>query len=259
MTARIRAPQIRALFDLFPGEMVVDNFAGGGGASEGIEQAIGRPDRAVKVATEAKNAIGRALVNYRQLQRAAAKARPKPTHAPVSLPPKALQRAVEPAPPKHEPGSDSGLSRLELAIIAACAQQERQTLKQVCIVTGYSISSSGPGSAASRLRGLGFIEGDNTTGMTTTDAGREAYPGSIQELPTGRALLEHWCAQLSAIEAVILRNVVDAHPRAVSLAVAAKGYSMTSSGPGSAASKLRTLALVEGSNAGMVANERLVG
>lgn len=43
MTARIRAPQVRALFDLFPGELVVDNFAGGGGASEGIEQAIGRP------------------------------------------------------------------------------------------------------------------------------------------------------------------------------------------------------------------------
>jgi DNA (cytosine-5)-methyltransferase 1 len=31
------------MFDLFPGELVVDNFAGGGGASEGIEQAIGRP------------------------------------------------------------------------------------------------------------------------------------------------------------------------------------------------------------------------
>lgn len=43
MTARIRAPQIRALLNLFAGELVVDNFAGGGGASEGIERAIGRP------------------------------------------------------------------------------------------------------------------------------------------------------------------------------------------------------------------------
>lgn len=43
MSARIRSPQVRAMFDLFPGEIVVDNFAGGGGASEGIEQAIGRP------------------------------------------------------------------------------------------------------------------------------------------------------------------------------------------------------------------------
>jgi len=32
-----------ASFDLFPNELVVDNFAGGGGASTGIEAAIGRP------------------------------------------------------------------------------------------------------------------------------------------------------------------------------------------------------------------------
>ncbi len=37
-----RAPQIRA-WNLMPGELVVDNFAGGGGASCGIEKAIGRP------------------------------------------------------------------------------------------------------------------------------------------------------------------------------------------------------------------------
>ena len=29
--------------NLFGHELVVDNFAGGGGASEGIEQALGRP------------------------------------------------------------------------------------------------------------------------------------------------------------------------------------------------------------------------
>lgn len=36
----MRPPIIRASFD---GELVVDNFAGGGGASEGIEQVLGRP------------------------------------------------------------------------------------------------------------------------------------------------------------------------------------------------------------------------
>lgn len=35
----IRAPIIRAAFE---GELVVDTFAGGGGASSGIEDAIGR-------------------------------------------------------------------------------------------------------------------------------------------------------------------------------------------------------------------------
>jgi len=38
----MRVPIIRAAFAL-PGELVVDNFAGGGGASTGIEAAIGRP------------------------------------------------------------------------------------------------------------------------------------------------------------------------------------------------------------------------
>jgi len=40
--AMFRRPQVRASFAL-PGELVVDNFAGGGGASTGIEAALGRP------------------------------------------------------------------------------------------------------------------------------------------------------------------------------------------------------------------------
>jgi DNA (cytosine-5)-methyltransferase 1 len=45
---------LRASFDLLPGELVVDNFAGGGGASTGIEAAIGRPvDIAINHSPEA--------------------------------------------------------------------------------------------------------------------------------------------------------------------------------------------------------------
>src|SRR5215831_12698434 len=38
----MRQPVFRG-FDLLPGEVVADNFAGGGGTSCGIEPAIGRP------------------------------------------------------------------------------------------------------------------------------------------------------------------------------------------------------------------------
>jgi DNA (cytosine-5)-methyltransferase 1 len=49
----VRAPIFRASL-AFPGELVVDNFAGGGGASEGIERAIGRPvDIAINHSREA--------------------------------------------------------------------------------------------------------------------------------------------------------------------------------------------------------------
>lgn len=50
----MRAPLLRASFDVLPGELVVDNFAGGGGASTGIEAAIGRPvDIAINHSPEA--------------------------------------------------------------------------------------------------------------------------------------------------------------------------------------------------------------
>jgi DNA (cytosine-5)-methyltransferase 1 len=49
----VRPPQIRASYGL-PGELVVDNFAGGGGASCGIEAALGRPvDIAINHSAEA--------------------------------------------------------------------------------------------------------------------------------------------------------------------------------------------------------------
>lgn len=50
----MRVPLLRATYDLLPGELVVDNFAGGGGASTGIEAAIGRPvDFAINHSPEA--------------------------------------------------------------------------------------------------------------------------------------------------------------------------------------------------------------
>lgn len=42
MFAARRPPEIRT-FDMYPGELVIDNFAGGGGVSEGTQRAIGRP------------------------------------------------------------------------------------------------------------------------------------------------------------------------------------------------------------------------
>lgn len=49
-----RPPQIRAAFDLLPGEIGVDHFAGGGGAGEGIARALGRPvDIAINHSPEA--------------------------------------------------------------------------------------------------------------------------------------------------------------------------------------------------------------
>src|SRR6185503_13593650 len=48
-----RPPLLRA-FHALPGELVIDNFAGGGGASTGLEAALGRPvDIAINHSPEA--------------------------------------------------------------------------------------------------------------------------------------------------------------------------------------------------------------
>lgn len=43
MAAALGFPRNRLLLDIDPDELVVDNFAGGGGASTAIEEALGRP------------------------------------------------------------------------------------------------------------------------------------------------------------------------------------------------------------------------
>jgi len=162
------------------------------------------------------------------------------------------------AAPTTAPG-DTSLGKCERSILAAIAQHGTLTLTQASIIAGYSTSSSTPGNAASKLRGLGYLEGENTQGMTITDAGAKAL-GEHEELPTGRELLAWWLGQLGKCEAAILSEVAEHYPDAVSLKAAAEAhnYSLSSSTPGNAASKLRTLCLVTGSNAGMTADKRLV-
>ncbi len=151
------------------------------------------------------------------------------------------------------------LSPCERAILTALAQYGQLSLRQAAITTGYSTASSTPGNATSRLRGLGLIDGANDA-MTATSAGLKAL-GAYTQLPTGKALAEHWFGQLSPCETAILKQALFRYPKPVSLvqAATATGYSTDSSTPGNAASKLRTLGLIVGSNAGFAAHERLVG
>jgi hypothetical protein len=170
-------------------------------------------------------------------------------------------------PPKEESTATQVLdrqpiSKCERAILSVLAQHGRLTLTQATIIARYSTTSSGPVNAASRLRTQGYIKGFNIDGVDITESGR-AILGDFDPLPTGRALAEFWYRELGKCEAAILRVVVDAYPKSVALNDAATlsdpPYSLESSGPVNAASKLRTLCLVNGKNTGMIANERLIG
>jgi len=165
-------------------------------------------------------------------------------------------------PKVKAPAPDGGaaLGKCARAMLTAIAQHGPLTLTQAALIAGYSTSSSTPGNAVSELRGLGYVDGGNAGGMTATEDGM-AELGDYTPLPTGARLAQYWLGQIGKCEAAILQQVLDGHPDAVSLAKAAEaaGYSMSSSTPGNAASKLRTLNLVHGSNAGMTADERLIG
>ncbi|MGW8286203.1 MAG: ATP-binding protein [Candidatus Deferrimicrobiaceae bacterium] len=174
-------------------------------------------------------------------------------------------RAAKPAGPTASPpprpkasAGPAMLPRAEQMILTALAQHGRLSLVQAALIAGYSAKSSGVRNAASALRTKGYVEGTNAA-MATTNAGLDAL-GTWEPLPTGRALAEHWYGQIGKAEREILRHLVEAYPNEVSLADAAEavGYSSSSSGVRNAASRLRTLMLIEGPNAAMRASGRLV-
>lgn len=84
--------------------------------------------------------------------------------------------------------------------------------------------------------------------------------GPFNPLPTGSALAEFWYSQLGKCERELLKRVVRAFPRRVTLEAIAldAGYSLSTSSVGVAIAKLRKLQLVEGVNAGLIANEKLI-
>ena len=154
---------------------------------------------------------------------------------------------------------DSGrLPKVEKKVLTALAQHGPLSLTQAAMIAGYSAKSGGMRNAAGALRTKGYVDGGNAQ-MTITTEG-EAVLGAWDPLPVGAGLAEHWYRQLGKAEREILRQVVRAYPREVSLSEAAAqaGYSVSSGGVRNAAGKLRTLMLVEGTNAGLKASGTLV-
>jgi hypothetical protein len=148
------------------------------------------------------------------------------------------------------------LGKCERSLMSALVQHGRLSLQQAAIIACYAVSG-GTRNAAAALRTAGFVTGGNDM-MEATGAGR-AWLGPVDELPVGSALAEFWYRKLGKCERELLRHIVGAHPAAVSLEEAAKATNYeVSGGTRNAAAKLRTLTLVHGGNAAMVADERLV-
>jgi uncharacterized protein len=135
----------------------------------------------------------------------------------------------------------------ERKILTALAQYPQgRTKQQVALLAAYAITGGGFNNALSALRGQGWIEG-NKDRLRITAAGRDAL-GAWVPLPTGRALADHWIANLPKAERTILQILIDAYPGTLTKqeTAAAAGYEPTGGGFNNALGRLRTLELIEG-------------
>ena len=107
-------------------------------------------------------------------------------------------------------GDAAPASRAERLILTALAQYPGGRSKtQVALLAGYAHSGGGFLNAISALRSKGFIEGQSDLLRITTVGSMSIGP--VDPLPTGNALFEKWCQELSKAEREILEVLRDAH------------------------------------------------
>jgi hypothetical protein len=239
-----------------------------GEAFEGMRRRIDQQlDLAASQLVSARAHVEREVGEYREaVLRAHVASPPISPHVPAVTTPKSAERpSISAGTSAHSRpvtnGAAAGLGKCARSILTAIVQHGRPslTLVQAAIIAGYASDSGGVRNAAGELRSGGLVSGSNDA-LEPLPAGRGAV-ADAPKLPRGKALAEFWYAKLGKAEGCILKHVVDRFPKPAALVDAAEacGYAPDSGGVRNAAGKLRTLMLVHGSNAAMVADERLAG
>lgn len=167
----------------------------------------------------------------------------KEPSAPVSTTPSPPRSA-----PLHPQGDGEKLPLAQRKILTALANYpEGRTVDQLAVICGYALGGGGFNNALGALRSAGYIT--RGTVPTITDLGLMAL-GPFEQLPRGRALLDHWLSQKRTIGgragSLILEYVYSQHPRSVPQEeiLGAIGYK-PGGGFNNALGRLRTLELVE--------------
>lgn len=169
------------------------------------------------------------------------------------------QRTVptKPAPRQRPPatfGHGNQASACEIGggirrMMIALAQRPGLSARQLGVRASLSSSSGTFGTYLAKLRTNGWMEGDRNS-MQLTPSGINAL-GAFDPLPEGKALLNHWLAELGAGSGAsrMLEALANEYPRALSKEELGRNarISHTSGTFGTYLSKLRTLELVEGS------------
>lgn len=216
-------------------------------------------DAALARASEAKATVGRALVSYRQQQRAAVKAGTEAS--PIAQAP----RSAEPArsPPdllvfRGERSPEVGTGGLSRIMTVLAQRPVGMTVRQIGLRAGLSSQSGTFSTYLSKARTAGWIEGKPA--IRLTEAGFAAL-GTFTPLPTGNGLLEYWLNELGGRggAARLLRAFADAYPATLSnIDVGGRcGLSHASGTFSTYMSRLRGLKLIEGERGAFRASSEL--
>jgi hypothetical protein len=208
-----------------------------------IEHLIGTVADAYEAVKEARVAISRfskAPGSKLHISRG-----PSPVSAPVT--PKAVKVQVV-KPKAHEEGAREGdldLNKTQRAVLSVLAIHGRpMDLKEICILSGYRVTSGGLAQAVADLFKVNYITRANKM-LEITDSGRQAIP-TPDQLPTGADLVEYWKKHLKGAHANILQVLYDKQGAIISFEELcdSTGYRPTSGGLAQALADLKKLRLI---------------
>lgn len=173
----------------------------------------------------------------------------RPVIAPRPIAPRVPRQAVESN--WHKP--EAGLRRMLIAL----AQRNGLSAKQIGLRACISSKSGTFGTYLGKARTQGWMVGEKDR-LEITEQGLEAI-GDFGPLPTGSALLEFWANELEAGAARMLRALADAYPKTLTAVELGEAAAINSgSGTfGTYLGRLRTLELVSGTKAELLASEEL--
>jgi uncharacterized protein len=196
---------------------------------------------------QARGDVGRRLAAYRSESMAAAKAAARER-------PKALPAAIQLRPPPGMPkaraarvanSEGSTMPKAERKILTAVAQSNGASKAKVALLVGLNAKGGYFNNTLGSLRSKGWLSGFDE--LQVTEAGLGEL-GAFDPLPTGSDLLQHWCGEIGAAGAAILKALAGTAERTLSKAALAEatGYDAAGGYYNNTLGKLRTLGLISG-------------
>jgi len=151
-----------------------------------------------------------------------------------------------------EPSDTSGIGKAHKAILTVLHTYGPRSKLQLAFLAGYSHKGGAFNNPMSNLRSRGWIEGRGDISLTAEGAPYAAHYATSSNLPTGKALLNHWLGVKGFGKAhrAILTEVASMWPGGLTKALLAEltAYAPTGGAFNNPLSRLRSLKLIEGSD-----------